>query len=752
MEEKVRASLSKELESMIKETISSSQNGADVVSSDVVQGICNVIEAIFIHGLRDPFFLKGSRYAKYPEPNFWPFVSKFSHPSITSQIRSLSMINTEIGKSRAWIRIVLNEGSIEHYVKLLLGEKRAIEQFYNEHAYLRDAEQTDRMSDVVRSLSKIAIKTAVNSALLNTWTPSPLILAGLVSGKPQKVSASLRPSRQPRFQPSTSDSTTEVGLSALDTLPDQVLPPVVKRRLCAVERRGNPFDDSGSDTSSVYSHPSMTERRSLPFSPSPTIPIGSVNSVPADLPPLDLSPITVTRRTSTSESTRSRPSSVSESRDSLQKAEESAKETEQEEKKTELVEEHSELKKEENDETQREHEEVKEEKEEEASTNMELEQNEENEENMQEDSKVDDTEETEHAEQNENRETQEEQEIEEGHRTSTPIRIRDRDMKNSESRCNSTSSSASSPSFGVVSFGQALRSAYNECQTTTQADEEFTEATSSESEHANEEKAGEKREIEVLFRLCKLPKEKGLDAQEFRCPMCRKTIGINLAKYDICGMDSQYYCMECMQGGEGPIPSRVLLNWDWGCRKLSHRGRTFIDANQEKAVIDIQKVNPQLYKRIPVMANILRLREKLRLISMYLFTCRESVAEDFKKRIWPKNYLYEQEHIYAFADLVALHNGHLESNLTGLLKYAISHVMSCALCRQKGFYCELCRKKELLYPFQDNIHRCPDCCSVFHIECMKQVFDCPKCARKRAQRQNETTTQENREMSLPLDL
>ena len=103
------------------------------------------------------------------------------------------------------------------------------------------------------------LQTAVNSALLNTWTPSPLILAGLVSGKPQKgticlsnlkrtskfsVSASSRSSRQPRFQPSTSDSTTEVGLSALDTLPDQVLPPVVKRRLCAVERRGNPFDGS----------------------------------------------------------------------------------------------------------------------------------------------------------------------------------------------------------------------------------------------------------------------------------------------------------------------------------------------------------------------------------------------------------------------------------------------------------------------------------------------------------------------------
>lgn len=47
---------------------------------------------------------------------------------------------------------------------------------------------------------------------------------------------------------------------------------------------------------------------------------------------------------------------------------------------------------------------------------------------MQEDSRIDDTEETEHAEQNEGREIQEEQEMEEGHRTSTPILIRNRDM------------------------------------------------------------------------------------------------------------------------------------------------------------------------------------------------------------------------------------------------------------------------------------------------------------------------------------
>ena len=39
-----------------------------VYFSDTTQAICNVIEAIFIHGLKDAFFLKSSRYSKYPEP------------------------------------------------------------------------------------------------------------------------------------------------------------------------------------------------------------------------------------------------------------------------------------------------------------------------------------------------------------------------------------------------------------------------------------------------------------------------------------------------------------------------------------------------------------------------------------------------------------------------------------------------------------------------------------------------------------
>jgi hypothetical protein len=87
--------------------------------SDVIQAICSVVEAVFIHGLKDAFFLKGSRYSKYPEPNFWPFISKFTPSYIKKQTHSLNQIKNEIGKARAFLRIVLNEGCLDQYVHIM---------------------------------------------------------------------------------------------------------------------------------------------------------------------------------------------------------------------------------------------------------------------------------------------------------------------------------------------------------------------------------------------------------------------------------------------------------------------------------------------------------------------------------------------------------------------------------------------------------------------------------------------------------
>lgn len=39
-----------------------------LIFSETVAAVCNVVEAIFIHGLKPQYFVKGSRFSKYPEP------------------------------------------------------------------------------------------------------------------------------------------------------------------------------------------------------------------------------------------------------------------------------------------------------------------------------------------------------------------------------------------------------------------------------------------------------------------------------------------------------------------------------------------------------------------------------------------------------------------------------------------------------------------------------------------------------------
>lgn len=250
--EKSKAGITKELETVLKAAISSPYKEKNCVASEITQNICNVIEAIFIHGLRDPFFVKGSRYAKYPEPNFWPFVSKYSHKSITAEINSLKQIRSEIGRGRAWIRIVVNQNSLEHYVHLLLGETKAINQFYDEKALLRDEEEMSKVTGLLKSLDRLPVCAAVNSSFLNTWTPSPLILAGLVDGKPLKI-GTLAPRQRAT---SLRETSAELGMSAIDYMQSErslLLSPIYGKE--KPSRRTIMSDDEDS----VYSHPSMID-------------------------------------------------------------------------------------------------------------------------------------------------------------------------------------------------------------------------------------------------------------------------------------------------------------------------------------------------------------------------------------------------------------------------------------------------------------------------------------------------------------
>jgi hypothetical protein len=73
--------------------------------------------------------------------NFWPFVSKFSHRNVLSQIKRLTQIKNDIGRARVrnilfyyllfiifkvWVRITLNEGVMEHYISAFARDRPSV--------------------------------------------------------------------------------------------------------------------------------------------------------------------------------------------------------------------------------------------------------------------------------------------------------------------------------------------------------------------------------------------------------------------------------------------------------------------------------------------------------------------------------------------------------------------------------------------------------------------------------------------------
>ena len=118
-------------------------------SSEAAHTLCCVIEALFIHRLRDSFIEKVSNVfsgdvIRQPSPNFFPFLLGFSHRhSIDYITDSCPWLRTDIGRCRGWIRLVINDGMLSSYLELLAGERRLLGDFYDRQAYLRDPEHLD---------------------------------------------------------------------------------------------------------------------------------------------------------------------------------------------------------------------------------------------------------------------------------------------------------------------------------------------------------------------------------------------------------------------------------------------------------------------------------------------------------------------------------------------------------------------------------------------------------------------------------
>lgn len=159
------------------------QRGA-LKNDESTNSLCWILEAMFIHGLKNRFFksmssVLTSRENQVPEPSFWEFVLVFCHQEVILQILQLSLINTDIGRCRAWLRVAINDGLLISYLQLMLGDKSTLRDYYKPSAFLRDSDRCDIMKSYLYGIESYDFQLAFNSSLLNTWNTGPLSLVGL---------------------------------------------------------------------------------------------------------------------------------------------------------------------------------------------------------------------------------------------------------------------------------------------------------------------------------------------------------------------------------------------------------------------------------------------------------------------------------------------------------------------------------------------------------------------------------------------
>ncbi|KAH0621684.1 hypothetical protein JD844_023256 [Phrynosoma platyrhinos] len=144
-----------------------------------------------------------------------------------------------------------------------------------------------------------------------------------------------------------------------------------------------------------------------------------------------------------------------------------------------------------------------------------------------------------------------------------------------------------------------------------------------------------------LSILTTLSLERGLTAQSFKCAGCQRSIGLSNGKAKVCSYSGWYYCSVCHVDDSFLIPARLVHNWDTSKYKVSSltvsehvskQAKEFLEYVYEEPLIDIQKENAMLYRHVEPLATVVRLRQQLKSLRAYLFSCRAAVAEDLRRR------------------------------------------------------------------------------------------------------------------------
>nr|XP_031849906.1 run domain Beclin-1-interacting and cysteine-rich domain-containing protein isoform X2 [Nomia melanderi] len=220
--------------------------------------------------------------------------------------------------------------------------------------------------------------------------------------------------------------------------------------------------------------------------------------------------------------------------------------------------------------------------------------------------------------------------------------------------------------------------------------------------------------------------------QNYRCAGCGMKVAVKYVnKFRYCEYLGRYFCTGCHTNQVALIPGKILSKWDFNRYPVSNFSYRLLDQMTLDPLFQVNDLNQSLYRRIKQLDRTRLLRTQLFFFKDFLFTCRfaTSVQEMLKKE---PNYIISDPHVYSIQDLMHVKYGILPIRLQELVQVCNMHIIGCELCQARGFVCESCYSKDIIFPWElSKVSRCEMCGACFHTEC-KQKFnktDCPRCVR-----------------------
>jgi len=200
-----------------------------------------------------------------------------------------------------------------------------------------------------------------------------------------------------------------------------------------------------------------------------------------------------------------------------------------------------------------------------------------------------------------------------------------------------------------------------------------------------------------------------------------------------CFYFGQWYCKSCHSGSVSVLPARIVRNWDFKAYPVSDPALHELKRKVRKPMIDMSLFNAELYEdRRGVFHQVRKFREKMMILSDYVDSCNSN--DELVKLISTKKHFFNNIHIYSLEDLIEANSGELVKILEHLIEQIDLHIHKCATCCAKGFICDICDNKEVLFSFEfEKIGRCAKCGAVFHKNCWETLRacggECPVCVR-----------------------